>query len=101
MAGTNTHSTDVLRGRPRAGIRCNERGTAQYGLRGAERYERRSLILTTNLVFSEWEPIFKDPPTTMAAIDQVVHHSVILDMMSLESYRAKEASAQKAASTAA
>jgi hypothetical protein len=36
----------------------------------------------------------------MAAIDQVVHHSVILDMISLESYRA-EASAQKAASTAA
>jgi DNA replication protein DnaC len=66
----------------------------------AERYERRSVILTTNLVFSEWDRIFKDPMTTMAAIDRVVHHSVILDMMSLESYRAKEASAQKAASAA-
>jgi DNA replication protein DnaC len=66
----------------------------------AERYERRTVILTTNLVFSEWERIFKDPMTTMAAIDRVVHHSVILDMMSLESYRAKEASAQKAASAA-
>jgi DNA replication protein DnaC len=63
----------------------------------AERYERRSVIVTTNLVFSAWDRIFKDPMTTMAAIDRVVHHSVILDMMSLESYRAKEASAQKAA----
>lgn len=63
----------------------------------AERYERRSVILTTNLVFSEWDRIFKDPMTTMAAIDRVVHHSVILDMMGLESYRAREASAQKVA----
>jgi len=62
----------------------------------AERYERRSVILTTNLVFSEWERIFQDPMTTMAAIDRVVHHSVILDMMGLESYRARAASAQKA-----
>jgi DNA replication protein DnaC len=63
----------------------------------AERYERRSVIVTTNLVFSEWNRIFKDPMTTMAAIDRVVHHSVILDMMSLESYRAKEARAQHGA----
>jgi DNA replication protein DnaC len=62
----------------------------------AERYERRSVILTTNLVFSEWDRIFQDPMTTMAAIDRVVHHSVILDMMGLESYRARAASAQKA-----
>ena len=41
----------------------------------AERYERQSVIITTNLVFSEWEKIFKDPMTTMAAIDRVVHHS--------------------------
>jgi DNA replication protein DnaC len=61
----------------------------------AERYERRSVIITTNLAFSEWERIFKDPMTTMAVIDRVVHHSVILDMMSLESYRAKEAHAQQ------
>jgi DNA replication protein DnaC len=59
----------------------------------AERYERRSVVITTNLVFSEWNRIFKDPMTTMAAIDRVVHHSVILDMMGLESYRAKEAHA--------
>src|SRR5947208_12951028 len=57
----------------------------------AERYERRSVIITTNLVFSDWTRIFKDPMTTMAAVDRVVHHSVILDLMGLESYRAKAA----------
>lgn len=65
----------------------------------AERYERRSVILTTNLMFSEWDRIFKDPMTTMAAIDRVVHHSVILDMMGMESYRAREARTQIAATT--
>lgn len=60
----------------------------------AERYERKSIMITTNLVFSEWERIFKDPMTTMAAIDRLVHHSVILDMMSVESYRAEVANQQ-------
>ncbi len=54
-------------------------------------YERKSVILTTNLVFPEWTRIFKDPLTTMAAIDRVVHHSVILDLMAVDSYRAQEA----------
>src|SRR3712207_9596366 len=67
----------------------------------AERYERRSVVITTNLVFSEWNRIFKDPMTTLAAIDRVVHHSVILDMMGLESYRAQEASAHQTAGRAA
>ena len=57
----------------------------------AERYERRSVGITTNLVFSEWERIFKNPMTTMAAIDRVVHHAVILDLTQVDSYRAKEA----------
>lgn len=61
----------------------------------AERYESRSVILTTNLVFSQWDRIFKDPMTTMAAIDRVVHHSVILDMMDVESYRAHEANSHQ------
>jgi len=60
----------------------------------AERYERKSVMITTNLVFSEWERIFKNPMTTMAAIDRLVHHSVILDMMSVDSYRAAAASQQ-------
>jgi len=66
----------------------------------AERYERKSVVITTNLVFSEWDRIFKDPMTTLAAIDRVVHHSVILDMMGLESYRAKAASVQQTADRA-
>ena len=41
----------------------------------AERYERRSLGITSNLVFSEWEHIFANPMATAAAIDRVVHHS--------------------------
>lgn len=46
----------------------------------ADRYERRSVLITSNLVFSQWDRIFKDPMTTAAAIDRVVHHSVILEM---------------------
>ena len=45
----------------------------------AERYERRSVIITSNLVFSEWDRIFKNPLTTAAAIDRVVHHSTIIE----------------------
>jgi DNA replication protein DnaC len=60
----------------------------------AERYESKSVMITTNLVFSEWNRIFKDPMTTMAAIDRVVHHSVILDMMGVDSYRVQEANQQ-------
>jgi DNA replication protein DnaC len=46
----------------------------------AERYERRSVIITSNVVFSERDRIFEDPMTTAAAIDRLVHHSVILAM---------------------
>jgi DNA replication protein DnaC len=65
----------------------------------SERYERKSVMISTNLVFSEWTRIFKSPMTTMAAIDRVVHHSVILDLMGLESYRAKEATINKQQAT--
>lgn len=67
----------------------------------AERYERKSVVITTNLVFSEWDRIFKDPMTTMAAIDRVVHHSVVLDLMGVESYRAKVAATKKSGTTKA
>ncbi|HEY5553168.1 MAG TPA: IS21-like element helper ATPase IstB [Opitutaceae bacterium] len=60
----------------------------------AERYERRSVIITSNLVFSEWDRIFKDPMTTAAAIDRLVHHSVILEM-SGPSVRAEHAEKAK------
>ena len=52
----------------------------------AERYERRSLGITSNLVFSEWERIFSNPMATAAAIDRVVHHSVIMEF-DVPSYR--------------
>ena len=57
----------------------------------SERYERKTVMISTNLVFSEWTRIFKSPMTAMAAIDRVVHHCVIVDMMAVDSYRAKEA----------
>ena len=56
----------------------------------AERYERGSVMLTSNLAFSGWEAIFKDPMTTAAAIDRLVHHSVILEL-NVPSYRAEQA----------
>ena len=56
----------------------------------SERYERRSLMITSNLVFSQWDKIFKDPMTTAAAIDRLVHHSIILELDN-ESYRARQA----------
>lgn len=56
----------------------------------ADRYERASVMLTSNLPFSQWEKIFKDPMTTAAAIDRLVHHSVIVEL-NLESYRLTKA----------
>jgi len=56
----------------------------------AERYERGSVMLTSNLPFSKWEQIFKDPMTTAAAIDRLVHHSVVLEL-NLPSYRLEQA----------
>jgi DNA replication protein DnaC len=64
----------------------------------AERYERGSVMITSNLPFSQWETIFKDPMTTAAAIDRLVHHSVILEL-NVPSYRLEQA--QKRAPSAA
>jgi DNA replication protein DnaC len=60
----------------------------------AERYERGSVLLTSNLPFSKWEQIFRDPMTTAAAIDRLVHHSVIVEL-NLPSYRAEQAKKEK------
>jgi DNA replication protein DnaC len=58
----------------------------------AERYERRSVVITSNLVFSQWDQIFKDPMTTAAAIDRVVHHSIIVEFgKEMSSHRADQA----------
>ena len=59
----------------------------------AERYERGSVLLTSNLPFSKWR-IFKDPMTTAAAIDRLVHHSVILEL-NIASYRLENAKQSK------
>lgn len=56
----------------------------------AERYERRSILITSNLVFKDWDRIFQNPMTTVAAIDRLVHHSVILEF-DVPSYRAEAA----------
>ncbi len=56
----------------------------------AERYERGSVLLTSNLPFSKWEGIFKDPMTTAAAIDRLVHHSIIVEL-NIPSYRLEQA----------
>ena len=61
----------------------------------AERYERGSIILTSNLPFSKWEKIFKDPMTTAAAIDRLVHHSIILEL-NVASYRLEQSKKNKA-----
>lgn len=60
----------------------------------AERYERGSVLMTSNLQFSKWEGIFKDAMMTAAAIDRLVHHCVIIEL-NLPSYRAEEAKKQQ------
>jgi DNA replication protein DnaC len=66
----------------------------------AERYERRSLVITSNLPFSQWNKVFKDAVTTMAAVDRVVHHATVLELNG-ESYRAQAAGRRNKHKTAA
>jgi DNA replication protein DnaC len=65
----------------------------------AERYERGSMLISSNLSFSKWEGIFKDPMTTAAAIDRLVHHCVILEL-NIPSYRVEQAKRAKQDSAA-
>jgi len=62
----------------------------------AERYEKKSVVITSNLVFSQWDQIFKDPMTTMAAIDRLVHHATIIEFNG-DSHRAQSAKAKTTA----
>lgn len=64
----------------------------------AERYERGSVLLTSNLAFSKWDQIFKDAMTTAAAIDRLVHHSVIIEL-NVPSYRVETAKNSKTKTT--
>ena len=60
----------------------------------AARYERRSMLITANQPFKDWDQIFPDPAMTVAAIDRLVHHSVIFEM-TVESYRRQTAQGRK------
>jgi len=60
----------------------------------SERYERKSIMITSNLLFSDWDKIFKDPMTTAAAIDRLVHHSTILELDG-DSHRMRQAKENK------
>jgi hypothetical protein len=66
----------------------------------AERYERGSVLLTSNLPFSRWEEVFKDPMTTAAAIDRLVHHCIILEL-NIPSYRMEQAKKNRESGLAA
>jgi len=61
----------------------------------AERYERRSILITANQSFSGWDNVFPDPGMTVAAIDRLVHHSTIFELNKVESYRSKQAARQQ------
>lgn len=58
------------------------------------RYERRSIMITANQPFGEWNRIFPDPAMTLAAVDRLVHHATIFEM-NVESYRRRSAMEQK------
>ena len=60
----------------------------------AARYERRSLLVTANRPFGEWTTVFPDAAMTLAAVDRLVHHAVILEM-NVESYRQRSAAARQ------
>jgi DNA replication protein DnaC len=57
----------------------------------AARYEQRSVVITSNLVFSQWQQIFKDEMTTAAAIDRLIHHATVLELNVEKSYRMEDA----------
>lgn len=58
------------------------------------RYERRSLLITANQPFGEWNRVFPDPAMTLAAVDRLVHHATIFEM-NVESYRRRTAEARR------
>ena len=60
----------------------------------ADRYEKSNILRSSNQPFSKWEQIFKDPMTTAAAIDRLVHHSSIIEL-NVPSKRLEEAKASQ------
>lgn len=59
----------------------------------AERYEKQSVVITSNLVFSQWDQIFKDPTTATAVVDRIVHHCVLLEFPAKKHPRGRGAAA--------
>lgn len=57
----------------------------------SDRYERKSILITTNLTFKEWDTIFKNPMVTSAAVDRIIHHSQIYEFSKDTSYRTEMA----------
>ena len=74
-------------------VKKNEMETSLLFELISERYERKSLLITCNQVFKEWDQIFEDKRMAIAAVDRLVHHSTILEV-SGESYRRKYAEKQ-------
>ena len=66
----------------------------------SRRYERRSLLINANQPFAAWNTVFPDPAMTIAAIDRLVHHAVVVEM-NVESYRQRSAATRKGRATAA
>ena len=64
----------------------------------AHRYERKSLLITANQPFSQWDTIFADSMMTVAAVDRLVHHGLIIDIQA-QSYRKQSAQARSTSST--
>lgn len=60
----------------------------------AQRYERKSVLISSHWVFSQWDRLFQDPMTTAAAIDRLVHHALILEMTGA-SFRTEQAKTQQ------
>ena len=81
---------------------CDELGYLSFSRAGAEllfqvfadRYERRSLLITSNLAFSDWGQIFQGERMTAALLDRLTHHCEIFEMNG-ESYRFRESMKQK------
>ena len=84
---------------------CDELGYLSFSRSGAEllfqifadRYERSSTLITTNLPFSEWQQIFQGERMTAALLDRLTHHCEIFEMTG-ESYRFRESMKKKQAS---
>lgn len=69
-----------------------ERGEAELLFQFiSDRYEKKPLLITTNLTFSEWDKVFKDPIITSAAIDRLIHYSQVFEFVKDVSYRTEVA----------